>query len=87
MSYKVINLKDIYDSIGETKDILKSYKCEINKDVDITEATKKKVIAYSRQVIHMKEIYDNWFEEWYIPEKITKEFVKKAHKYNLYLYL
>ena len=34
MSYKVINLKDIYDSLGETKDILKNYKCEINKDVE-----------------------------------------------------
>ena len=51
MSYKVINLKDIYDSLGEikTKDILKRYKCEINKDVEYF--LKEKAIEFSKQEI------------------------------------
>ena len=51
MSYKVINLKDIYDSLGETKtkDILKRYKCEINKDVEYF--LKEKAIEFSKQGI------------------------------------
>ena len=25
-----------------------------------------------------KEIYDNWLDEWYTPEEITEEFVRKS---------
>ena len=36
MAYKIINLIDIYNNIGEeeTKELLKTFKCEINKDVE-----------------------------------------------------
>ena len=36
MAYKIINLIDIYDNIGieETKKLLKTYKCSLNKDVE-----------------------------------------------------
>ncbi len=49
MGYKVINLKDIYNSIGEvkTKEILKDYKCELNKDVEYF--LKEKAIEFSKQ--------------------------------------
>ena len=36
MGYKIINLKDIYNTLGEsrTKDVLKDYKCDLNSDVE-----------------------------------------------------
>ncbi len=51
MGYKIINLKDIYNSIGEikTKEILKEYKCELNKDVEYF--IKEKSIEFSKQGI------------------------------------
>lgn len=51
MGYKVINLKDIYNSIGEdkTKEILKDYKCEINSDVEYF--LNQKAIEFSKQDI------------------------------------
>lgn len=51
MSYKIINLKDIYNSIGEqkTKEILKTFKCELNKDVEYF--LKEKAIEFSKQGI------------------------------------
>lgn len=51
MGYKVINLKDIYNSIGEnkTKEILKDYKCELNSDVEYF--LKEKAIEFSKQDI------------------------------------
>jgi len=51
MGYKVINLKDIYNSLGETKtkEILKDYKCELNKDVEYF--LKEKAIEFSKQDI------------------------------------
>lgn len=49
MGYKIIKLKDIYISMGEvkTKEILKSYKCEINKDVEYF--IKEKAIEFAKQ--------------------------------------
>lgn len=49
MGYKVIRLKDIYNNIGEneTKEILKSYKCDLNKDVEYF--IKEKAIEFSKQ--------------------------------------
>ena len=49
MSYKVIKLKDIYNSLGEndTKKILKDFKCELNKDVEYF--LKEKAIEFSKQ--------------------------------------
>ena len=51
MGYKVINLKDIYNSLGETKtkEILKEYKCELNKDVEYF--LREKAIEFSKQDI------------------------------------
>lgn len=36
MAYKIINLIDIYNNIGieETRKLLKTYKCDLNKDVE-----------------------------------------------------
>lgn len=49
MGYKVINLKDIYNNLGEirTKEILKDYKCELNCDVEYF--LKEKAIEFSKQ--------------------------------------
>lgn len=51
MGYKVINLKDIYNNLGEkrTKEILNNYKCELNKDVEYF--LKEKAIEFSKQDI------------------------------------
>lgn len=51
MGYKVINLMDIYNVIGEqkTKDILSQFKCELNKDVEYF--LKEKSIEFSKQDI------------------------------------
>ena len=51
MGYKVVNLKDIYNVIGEnkTKEILKEYKCELNQDVEYF--LREKAIEFSKQDI------------------------------------
>ena len=51
MGYKIINLKDIYNTIGDnkTKEILKDFKCELNKDVEYF--IKEKAIEFSKQDI------------------------------------
>jgi len=51
MGYKIINLKDIYNTIGEdkTKEILSSYKCDLNTDVEYF--LKEKAIEFSKQDI------------------------------------
>lgn len=51
MGYKIINLKDIYNTLGEvkTKEILKEYKCELNHDVEYF--LKEKAIEFSKQDI------------------------------------
>lgn len=51
MSYKIINLKDIYNNLGEnrTKEILKSYECKLNNDVEYF--LKEKAIEFSKQDI------------------------------------
>lgn len=51
MGYKVVNLKDIYNVIGEnkTKEILREYKCELNQDVEYF--LREKAIEFSKQDI------------------------------------
>lgn len=51
MGYKIINLKDIYNTLGEerTKEILEDYKCELNPDVEYF--LKEKAIIFSKQDI------------------------------------
>lgn len=51
MGYKIINLKDIYNELGEeeTKEILSKYKCELNRDVEYF--LKEKAIVFSKQDI------------------------------------
>lgn len=51
MSYKIVNLKDIYNTFGEdkTKEILKDYKCKLNLDVEYF--LKEKAIEFSKQDI------------------------------------
>ena len=51
MGYKIINLKDIYNNLGEerTKEILSDYKCELNQDVEYF--LKEKAIEFSKQDI------------------------------------
>lgn len=51
MGYKIINLKDIYNNLGEnkTKDILKDYECKLNSDVEYF--LKEKAIEFSKQDI------------------------------------
>lgn len=51
MGYKIINLKDIYNNLGEerTKEILNEYKCELNQDVEYF--FKEKAIEFSKQDI------------------------------------
>lgn len=49
MAYKVINIKDIYNVLGEkeTREILNNYECELNKDVEYF--LKEKAIEFSKQ--------------------------------------
>lgn len=49
MGYKIINLKDIYNSLGEnqTKEIIQSFKCDLNKDVE--SFLKEKALEFSKQ--------------------------------------
>ena len=51
MAYKIINLIDIYNNIGEeeTKELLKTFKCEINRDVEYF--LHQKAIEFSKQDI------------------------------------
>lgn len=51
MGYKIINLIDIYNTLGEekTKEILNAYKCELNPDVEYF--LKEKAILFSKQDI------------------------------------
>lgn len=51
MGYKIINLKDIYNAIGEskTKEVLKDFKCDLNNDVEYF--LKEKAIEFSKQDI------------------------------------
>ena len=51
MGYKIINIKDIYNTMGETKtkDILSNFKCELNKDVEYF--IHQRAIEFSKQDI------------------------------------
>ena len=51
MGYKIINLKDIYNTIGEkkTKEKLQEYSCNLNNDVEYF--LKEKAIEFSKQDI------------------------------------
>ena len=51
MGYKIINLKDIYNAVGEsrTKEVLKDFKCDLNNDVEYF--LKEKAIEFSKQDI------------------------------------
>ena len=51
MGYIIINLKDIYNSIGEkkTKEKLKEFECDQNKDVEYF--IREKAIEFSKQLI------------------------------------
>lgn len=51
MGYNIINLRDIYNVLGEnkTKNILKNYICELNNDVEYF--LKEKAIEFSKQDI------------------------------------
>lgn len=49
MAYQIINLKDIYNELGEndTKELLKNFKCPLNKDVE--DFFKNKAIEFSKR--------------------------------------
>lgn len=51
MAYKIINLKDIYNAIGEekTKEKLREFSCSLNNDVEYF--LKEKAIEFSKQDI------------------------------------
>ncbi len=51
MAYKIVNLIDIYNNIGidETNELLKTYKCELNKDVEYF--LQQQAIPFSKQDI------------------------------------
>lgn len=63
MGYKVINLKDIYNILGEqkTKEVLKDYKCELNQDVEYF--LKEKAIEFSKQDISRTYIVMSQYQE------------------------
>lgn len=63
MSYKVINLKDIYNAIGEkrTKEILYEYKCDLNSDVEYF--LKERAIEFSKQDISRTYLVMSEFKE------------------------
>lgn len=62
MGYKIINLKDIYNTLGEsrTKDVLKDYKCDLNSDVEYF--LKEKAIEFSKQDISRTFIVTSQFQ-------------------------
>ncbi len=49
MAYQIINLKDIYNELGEidTKELLKNFECPLNKDVE--DFLKNKAIEFSKR--------------------------------------
>ena len=51
MAYQIINLKDIYNELGEndTKELLKKFSCPLNKDVE--SFLRDKSIEFSKQDI------------------------------------
>ena len=51
MAYQIINLKDIYNELGEnnTKELLKEFSCPLNKDVEYF--IKNRAIEFSKQDI------------------------------------
>ena len=63
MGYKVINLKDIYNTLGEnkTKSILNNYICELNEDVEYF--LKEKAIEFSKQDISRTYIVMSQYKE------------------------
>lgn len=63
MGYKVINLKDIYNYLGQerTQNILNDYKCELNKDVEYF--LKEKAIEFSKQDISRTYIVMSQYKE------------------------
>ena len=83
MGYKIINIKDIYNTMGETKtkDILSNFKCELNKDVEYF--IHQRAIEFSKQDIaetfivtasyQQKEVIVGYFA---IANKVTN--VKKS---------
>lgn len=62
MAYKVINLKDIYNTFGEekTRNILSEFKCDLNKDVEYF--LKEKSIEFSKQDISRTFIVTNSYK-------------------------
>lgn len=63
MGYKVINLKDIYNNLGEerTKEILKDYKCDFNADVEYF--LKEKAIEFSKKDVSRTFIVTSSYKE------------------------
>lgn len=63
MGYKIINLKDIYNNLGEekTKEILSCYKCDLNQDVEYF--LKEKAIEFSKQDISRTYIVMSQYKE------------------------
>lgn len=63
MGYKVINLMDIYNAIGEekTKEVLSQFKCELNKDVEYF--LKEKAIEFSKKDISRTFIVMSQYKE------------------------
>lgn len=49
MAYQIVNLKDIYNELGEkdTKELLKDFKCPLNKDVE--DFFRNKAIEFSKR--------------------------------------
>lgn len=62
MGYKIINLRDIYNTLGEnkTKEILKNFTCELNHDVEYF--LKEKAIEFSKQDISRTYIVMSQFK-------------------------
>lgn len=83
MKYKIINLKDIYNSIGESeiRQILKNFKCDLNRDIEYF--LKEKSIEFSKQDISRTYIVTSLYkgenvivEYFAITNKVT--IVKKS---------
>lgn len=79
MAYKVINLKDIYNSLGEkkTKEILEDYKCELNLDVEYF--LKNKAIEFSKQDISRTYIVMSEYKE----QDVIVGYFAIANKYTI----
>lgn len=63
MAYNVINLKDIYNSIGDkdTQSLFKDFECPLNKDVEYF--IKNKAIEFSRKGIAMTYIVSTSYKD------------------------